>query len=182
MEHGALKKARDAWRNWKHMLYKKYLSEGKDPIPSCPQIRKVDWAEFKRVRATIEFAEKSARPSQLQKRNTYTNRMGVAGYYGMIPIWDQDDKEEVVPPGGKPAFSEIKGECIRDYLRACAKRHDDGTYYFENARDAKLYEVMAEASKNPGRFYGNSGPCDILSIALDTKEPCRGIVTADVLV
>ena len=37
---------------------------------------------------------------------------------------------------------------------------------------------MLEASKIPGRFYRNSGPCDILSIALDTKEPpgrARGI-------
>ena len=49
MEHAALNKARDAWRNWKHVLYKKYLSEGKDPIPAYPQITKVDWAEFKRA-------------------------------------------------------------------------------------------------------------------------------------
>ena len=37
---------------------------------------------------------------------------------------------------------------------------------------------MLEASKIPGRFYRNLGPCDILSIALDTKEPpghARGI-------
>ena len=37
---------------------------------------------------------------------------------------------------------------------------------------------MLKASKIPGRFYRNSGPCDILSIALDTKEPpgrARGI-------
>ena len=47
VEHAALKKARDAWRNWKHMLYKKYLSEGKDPIPAYPQITMADWAEFK---------------------------------------------------------------------------------------------------------------------------------------
>ena len=52
VEHAALKKARYAWRNWKPMMYKKYLSEGKDPIPAYPQITKVDWAEFKRVRAT----------------------------------------------------------------------------------------------------------------------------------
>ena len=79
---------------------------------------------------------------------------------------------------GNPAFSEIKGERARDYLWARAKRHDDGTCYFGNARDAKLYEVMVDASKIPGRFYRNSGPCDILSIALDTKEPpgrARGI-------
>ena len=44
VEHAALKKARDAWRNWKHVLYKKYLSEGKDPIPAYPQITKADWA------------------------------------------------------------------------------------------------------------------------------------------
>ena len=52
VEHAALKKARDAWRNWKHVMYKKYLSEGKDPIPAYPQITKADWAEFKRARAT----------------------------------------------------------------------------------------------------------------------------------
>ena len=37
---------------------------------------------------------------------------------------------------------------------------------------------MLEASKILGRFYRNSGPCDILSIALETKEPpgrARGI-------
>ena len=96
--------------------------------------------------------------------------MGVVGYYGMKLIREQEDKEAEAA-GGNPAFSEIKGECARDYLRARAKRRDDGIYYFENARDAKLYEVMVEASKIPGRFYRNSGPCDILSIALDTKEP-----------
>ena len=177
VEHAALKKARDAWRNWKHVLYKKYLSEGKDPIPAYPQITKADWAEFKRVRATKEFAEKSFKQSELQKKNIHPHRMGVAGYYGMKLIWEQEDKEAVAA-GGNPAFSEIRGERARDYLRARAKRRDDGTYYFENARDAKLYEVMLEASKIPGRFYRNSGPCDILSIALDTKEPpgrARGI-------
>ena len=42
VEHVALKKARDAWRNGKHVLYKKYLSEGKDPIPAYPEITKAD--------------------------------------------------------------------------------------------------------------------------------------------
>ena len=79
--------------------------------------------------------------------------------------------------GGNLAFSEIRGERTRDYVRARAKRHDDESYYFENACDAKLYEVV-EASKIPGRFYRNSGPCDILSIALEAREPpgrARGI-------
>ena len=30
---------------------------------------------------------------------------------------------------------------------------------------------MVEASKIPARLYSNSGPCDILSIALETTEP-----------
>ena len=111
VEHAALKKARDAWRNWKHVLYKKYLSEGKDPIPAYPQITKADWAEFKRVRATKEFAEKSVKQSELQKKNTHTCCMGVAGYYGMKPIWDQEDKEAVAA-GGKPAFSEIRATAL----------------------------------------------------------------------
>ena len=85
-------------------------------------------------------------------------------------IWDQEDKEAVAA-GGNTTFSEIRGECARDYLLARAKRHDDGTYYFENALHAKLYEVMVEASKIPGRFYRNSGPCDILSDPLETREP-----------
>ena len=83
MEHAALKKARDAWRNWKHVLYKKYLREGKDPIPTYPQITKAGWAEFKRVGATTEFAKKNAKQSELQERNTHPHRMVVAGYYGM---------------------------------------------------------------------------------------------------
>ena len=117
VEHAALKKARDAWRNWKHVLYKKYLSEGKDPIPAYPQITKADWAEFKR----------SAKQSELQKKNIHPHRMGVAGYNGMKPIWDHEDKE-AADAGGKPAFSEIRGERYRDYLRARARRRDDGTY------------------------------------------------------
>ena len=42
----------------------------------------------------------------------------------------------------------------------------------------KLYQVMLEASKIPGRFYKNAGPCCILSVALETREPpghARGI-------
>ena len=57
MENAALKKARDAWRNWKHELYKKYVMEDKDPIPAYPQITMADWAEFKRIRATEEFVK-----------------------------------------------------------------------------------------------------------------------------
>ena len=34
--------------------------------------------------------------------------MDVAGYYGMKPIWDQEDKE-VVAAGGEPVFIEIRG-------------------------------------------------------------------------
>ena len=51
--------------------------------------------------------------------------MGVAGYYGMKLIWEQEDKEAVAA-GGNPTFSEIRGERARDYLRARAKRRDDG--------------------------------------------------------
>jgi hypothetical protein len=103
--------------------------------------------------------------------------MGVAGYYGMKPIWDQEDKE-AVDAGGKPTFSEIRGERARDYLRARARRRGDGSYYFENSHDEELYLVMLKASNTPERFYRNSGSCDILSDALETKEPpgrARGI-------
>ena len=54
------------------MMYKEYLSEGKDPIPAYPQITKADWAELKRVRAIKEFAEKSFKQSELHKKNTRT--------------------------------------------------------------------------------------------------------------
>lgn len=63
-------------------------------------------------------------------------------------------------------------------MRAHARRRDDGTYYFENSDDEKLYHVMLKASEIPGRFYKNSRPCDILSDALETREPpgrARGI-------
>ena len=86
------------------MLYKKYLSERKDPIPAYPQITKADWAEFKRVRATPEFAAKSFKQSELQKKNIHPHRLGVAGYYGMKLIWEQEDKEAVAG-GGSSAFS-----------------------------------------------------------------------------
>ncbi|KAE8803657.1 hypothetical protein D1007_20504 [Hordeum vulgare] len=122
------------------------------------------------VGATDEFTKKSAKQSELQKKTTHPHHMGVAGYYDMKLIWNQEDKEEVVV-GGKPTFTEIRGECARDYVRAHARRHDDGTYYFENSRDEELYRVMLKASKISGRFYRNSGSCDILSNALETKQP-----------
>jgi hypothetical protein len=176
VQNATLKKARDAWRNWKHVLYKKYVTEDKNPIPAYPQITMVDWAEFKRIRATDEFAKKSAKQSELQKKNTHPHRMGVAGYYDMKPIWDQEDKEAVAT-GGLPAFSEIRGDRARDYLGARAKRSDDSSYYFENSHDRELYDEMVKASKNTRRLYGNSGPCDILAAALKTKGPprsCKG--------
>ena len=64
------------------------MSEGKDPIPAYPQITKADWAEFKRVRATKEFAEKSFKQLEFQKKNIHPHRMGVAGYYDMKLIWE----------------------------------------------------------------------------------------------
>ncbi|KAE8804536.1 hypothetical protein D1007_19579 [Hordeum vulgare] len=106
VEHATLKKAMDAWRKWKRVLYKNYSSQGKDPIPSYPQITKEDRAEFKRVRASKDFIKKSAMQSEFQKKNTHPHRMSVAGYYGMKLIWDQEDKEAVVA-GDKPAFSQI---------------------------------------------------------------------------
>ena len=123
------------------------------------------------------FAEKSFKQSELQKKNTHPHSMGVAGYYVMKMIWDQEDKEAVAA-GGEQAFSEIRWQHARDYSRARAMRRDDETYYFKNSHDEKLYQVMVEASKIPRRFYRNSRPCDILSIALDTKTPpgrARGI-------
>ena len=103
--------------------------------------------------------------------------MGVVGYYNMKLIWDQEDKA-VVAASGNPEFSEIRGKHARDYLQARARWCDDKTYYFKNSHDEELYQVMLEASKIPGRFYRNSGPCDIMSIALETREPpgrARGI-------
>ena len=44
--------------------------------------------------------------------------MGVAGYYGMKPIWDQEEKE-VVAAGGELGFSEIRGERARDFVSTC---------------------------------------------------------------
>ena len=89
-------------------VVKKYLTEGKDPIPAYPQITKADWAKFKRVRATPEFSAKSFKQSELQKKNIHPHRMGVAGYYGTKLIWEQEDKEAVAA-GGNPTFSAIRG-------------------------------------------------------------------------
>ena len=78
-------------------MYKKYLSDGKDPIPAYPQITKADWAEFKRARATKVFAKRSFKQSELQKKNKHPHRMSVVGYYGMKLIWEQEDKEPNAP-------------------------------------------------------------------------------------
>lgn len=70
------------------------------------------------------------------------------------------------------------GSHARDYLWAWAKKDKNGNYVLENPEDQALYEKMAETSKIPGRIYRNSGPGDILSTALATKEPwgrARGI-------
>ena len=45
---------------------------------------------------------------ELQKKNIHPHRMGVAGYYGMKLIWDQEDKEAIAA-SRKSAFSEIRG-------------------------------------------------------------------------
>ena len=55
-------------------------------------------------------------------------------------------------------------------MRAHVRRRGGGTYYFENSHDEELYRVMLKASKIPERFYRNSGPCDIMSDALETRE------------
>ena len=68
VEHAALKKARD--------------------------VTKADCAEFKRVRATPEFVEKSFKQSELQKKNIHPHHMGVEGHYGMKLIWNRRTKKQ----------------------------------------------------------------------------------------
>ena len=110
-------------------MYKKYLSEGKDPIPAYPQITKADWAEFKRVRATKEFAEKSFKQSGTSEEEHTPPTYGC----GRI-LWHETDMgtggQRSSSGGWESGFSEIKGECAIDYLRARVKRRDDRTYYF----------------------------------------------------
>src|SRR4051812_31566996 len=75
--HCALGKARDAWGNWEHVLYKDYMCKGKDPFSAYTMITKPDWEEFKKGRSSKEFAAKSNMQSKLQMRNTHPHRMGV---------------------------------------------------------------------------------------------------------
>ena len=177
VEHCALGKARDAWRNWKHVLYKDYICKGKEPFSAYTMITNPDWEEFKRERATKKFREKSLMQLELQKKNTHPHRMGVCGYYGKKPIWDKED-QEAVAAGGLPAFSEIKGTRARYFIRARASRNEQGEYYFEKAEDKALYDKMVKLSSEPGRVYRNRGPGDVLHDALETDEPpgrARGI-------
>jgi hypothetical protein len=58
VEHCALGKARDAWRNCKHVLYKDYMCKGKDPFSVYTMITKPYWEEFKRGRSSKEFSLK----------------------------------------------------------------------------------------------------------------------------
>ena len=101
VEHCALGKSMDAWRNSKHVLYKEYMYEGKDPFSAYTMITKPDLEEFKRGRPSMEFSLKSDMQSKLQRRYTHPHRMGVCGYYGKKPTWDKEDQEAVaarLPP------------------------------------------------------------------------------------
>ena len=48
VEHCAIRKATDAWRNWKHVLYKDYMLKGKEPFFAYTIIRNPDSLQFKR--------------------------------------------------------------------------------------------------------------------------------------
>lgn len=138
MEHGALKKARDAWRNWKYVLHKKYMLKGLEPFNKYNMIRKEDWDQFKAIRRTQDFLDKSAQQSELQKRNKHPHAMGVAGYYGKRLVWAKEEEEFIA--AGKPLpFSEIMGQRTSDFLRARAKKDKDGNYYLKNLADKILY-------------------------------------------
>ena len=127
VEHCAIRKATDAWRNWKHVLYKDYMLKGKEPFSEYTMITNLDWLKFKRERETEAFRIISVKESALQKKNTHPHRMGVCGYYGKKPIWNKED-EEAVAAGGRPAFCEIKGTRARYLIWAHATRNEQGVY------------------------------------------------------
>ena len=131
VEHYAIRKARDAWRNWKHVLYKDYMLKGKEPFSVYTMITNLDWLQFKRERETKVFPLKCVKQSALQKKNTHPHRMGVCGYYGKKPIWDKED-EEAVTASGRPAFCEIKGTRARYFIWARATRNKQGVYSLKN--------------------------------------------------
>ena len=119
------KKARDAWRNWKYVLHKKFVLKDLHPFNKYTMIENDEWTQFKAYRPSEDFVKKSIQQSNLQKKNKHPHAMGVAGYYGKRLVWDIEDYEFVA--AGKPLpFFEIKDQRARYFLRARAKKDASG--------------------------------------------------------
>ena len=58
VEHCALKKARDAWINWKYVLHKKFVLKDLHPFNKYTMIENDEWTEFKAYRQTEAFLKK----------------------------------------------------------------------------------------------------------------------------
>ena len=53
VEHCALKKARDAWRNWKYVLHKKIILKDLHPFNKYSMIENDEWTQFKAYRLSV---------------------------------------------------------------------------------------------------------------------------------
>ena len=76
VEHCALKKARDAWRNWKYVLHKKFVLKDLHPFSKYTMIENDEWTQFKAYRLSEDFVKKSIQQSDLQNKNKHLHAMG----------------------------------------------------------------------------------------------------------
>jgi hypothetical protein len=120
VKRAALCKARDASKNWKYMLTKYFVRRGREPFKKYKSITEDDWGPFKKTRKTKDFKELSKKQKDLVAQNTNPHNMGVAGYYGMSPIWKQHD-DWSAQTGTEIPFADVNCSRGRAYLLARSK-------------------------------------------------------------
>jgi len=122
------------------VLNKDYVKKNKEPFSKYKSITKEDWVEFKRYRKSRAFKRLSRKQKKLVALNTNHHNMGVAGYYGMTPVWKEYD-ESCVSLGSEKPFSDVLCKRSRNYLLARSKLVD-GKYVLQKPKFEALHKEM----------------------------------------
>lgn len=150
VEECALSKAKDAFRNFKYVLHKKFMKQNKDPFEKYPHILPEQWARFVEIRRTPDFQAKSEAGKALIAKNKHPHRMGVKGYYGKRKIWDREDENRRLWGADVP-FPDVAADRARDFLRARSTTDSSGQVVLPNPADQEVYQSMVRATTSFSR-------------------------------
>jgi hypothetical protein len=92
LRRAAIKACNKAWKEFKYILRRDFISKGLEPFGAYPHLNPEEFEAFKAMCSTEEFKMKSEAAKQLAAKNKHHHRLGSAGYAGKERKWVEEEE------------------------------------------------------------------------------------------